>query len=358
MIDLASLKQRDEQLTAELEADRANKKLNPPSFRVKVVKLLWQMAQAAERETDVEDYSWLETAATRWKVTASSVLGDPIPFSLPVPAAERLRPPRTERVWVRPNLEGWITNKAWEIFKRRAISRVYQKSEEEILAETPSTPEDYERDAHTAKIYFGCDVLDGKFDFVRDFSVDSYPLLEGDCWLKEVKEMKAYLYWRARSDLWGEKAATENYLRACLDIRDRTIDPAVKASQTAFEPVGSYLQTGYLRRATDNAWELDPAKTENLIAVKARRVWEITGRTNRTENWLEAESFVREFYSSILPAVTKEDDAALAKIVELLQLGNTAKALDLANCFEAAIAIHFLNASKVRNILGDRKSVV
>ena len=66
MVELAIIKQLDEKMTAELERDRAAKRINPSEFKAKVVKLLIQIAQAADRVTAIEDYSWLDTAATRW----------------------------------------------------------------------------------------------------------------------------------------------------------------------------------------------------------------------------------------------------------------------------------------------------
>lgn len=350
MVELAIIKQLDEKMTAELERDRAAKRINPSEFKAKVVKLLIQIAQAADRVTAIEDYSWLDTAATRWRTTAASVLGDPIPISIPMPAPHRLSPPRSERIWVKSSLDEWIRNKSWEIFKRRAISRYYTKSEEEILAETPSTLEDYERDGYAARIYLASEVLDGRFDFARDFNAESYPLLEGDCWLREVKQLKAYFVWRKQARYW--ETTDTDYDEACSEIRNRALNPAVKSSQTAFECIAAYLQTQYLRCEEEKSWRVDPAKVEDVIKIKARRIWELTGSTDHRSNWHEAEQYVHEFYSNILCAVEVDDEQAIGTIAALLQLGGTTTRVDLANCFEAAIAIHFLNASKLRGALG------
>lgn len=346
-----SIKQQDADLWLDLERNRAAIEREPTEFRAKILKLLLQIATVAERTTALDDYSWLQTAATRWRMTASSVLGVPLPQSLHVPAPQSLYAPRSERVWSKANLDDWLTNKAWEIFRRRAISRYYDKSEEQILAGASSSPEEYASDGYTARIYLACDVLDGKLDFVRDFDAGSYPLLEGDCWLKEVKRTKAYLRWRTRDGSWGEESAVRDYCDACKEIRDRSVDSAGKASHSSFESVNQYLQKKYVRRTDSGTWELQSKAIKDLIAIKAHRIWELTGCANAAENWKKAETFVRSFYRNVIPAVTEEDRKAISEVVNLLQLGDDTNRLDLANCFEAAIAVYFLNAAKLNTLL-------
>jgi hypothetical protein len=351
MIDFENVKQEDAELLEDLEKNRDIIAHSPAAFREKILRLMWKITQVAGLTNCVDDYRWLQAAATRWRKTASSVLGTPLPQIFQVPMPQSLSSPRTEKVWLKSNFDDWLEYKAWEIFRRRAISRYCGKSEEEILAETPSTGEEHEKDWHAARIYLASDVLDGKLDFVRDFDTESYQLLEGDCWLRDVKQVRAFLRSQRHSGRSDEEAAVRDFTDTCSEIRDRAINQEIKASQSAFEIVSRYLQMKYLDRLDQNTWDLKPTGIDDLIETKARRVWELTGNASSTENWTVAETYVREFYLNILPAVSGEDDSSTTKIVDLLQLSNSADRLDLVNCFEAAIVIYFLNASRINGIL-------
>lgn len=359
MSDFATVKRKHLALFDEVVSSSAENATNPDKLKARVEDLLKEMAAVSARVTSMEDYMWLQDAVTEWSVTGSSILNSPIDVKLPPPAQTLAVPSRERKVWSKEALKRWRDKKAFEIYKSRVLAKYYAKSEAEILAQEKSTPEEYAADGHQATIYLGTQVLDGELDFVSDFTRESYFFLEGDCWLQQIREIKAYLRWRDADHEgeikdWGDTEARASYYLACEEIRNRALRVDLKGSQTEFEKVSRYLEERYLvsaKRGSSRVWLLDSRKAHPLIAVKARRLCELTGNPDNTANWFQAEEYARAFYSNIIPAVLTDSDESVKVILDLLHFGDKMTGLDLANCFEAAIAIHFLNAATVERLL-------
>jgi hypothetical protein len=194
------------------------------------------------------------------------------------------------------------------------------------------------------------EVLDGRINFLRRFTKESYKLLEGSCWLDDVRKLKAHLLWQEHDGGWGEEGMCRDYLDACEKIRQKLVDPDVKLSQMASEPILEYIKTEYLSRRPDNTWELNGGKTNILIEIKARRVWQLTRNTDEKKNWNEAEQYTKDFYENIIPAVTG-DAKKIEKVMDALQMRGDLKGPNLVNCFEVAVAIHCVDHGEIRKYL-------
>lgn len=368
MPTLSSIIDEDAQLLEEFVTERPQILRDSNAFYTKVSGLLNDIHTVSSEVSAKDEYTSLEKRFGRWRDICLFVLHMPVTTSLnrPAQALTESRP-----VWTAEALQKWHDDKAWQIFRQRAVEAYYRVSEEHILARHPSNEKEYESDGHAAKIYMGCDVLDGtSFDFVRDFDAASYCMLEGDCWLQEAKNLKAYFRWRRHPA--GD--ANQDYLDACGDLGKR-LREAERSPQTSFQRVVGYLLSRYLtyvapsepRDASESlpaeaggpvpapgSWTLNKASndTRRLIEVKAWLAWKQTGDPNQEANWVRAEKFAEDFYQNIIPAVTLNDETSARTVLRALLTG-AADETDLANCFEAAIAIYFINAAIVGKLLNE-----
>lgn len=342
-IDFVSVKEEERALWQDYTKRELEIVKDPGPFLQDLRALLKKMRAVSANLTAVEDYVWLHEAVRKWRLLSSSSLNTPSEITL-LPPAQPLRPPRGD---AETTPEQWRDRKASELCTRRLLTRYYATSEQEIVRRELEKLSPGERkseelfDWYQAGTYLAEEVLDGRMSFLRRFTPESYKELEGECWLDELRKLKAHRLWRDRGN-WGEDAMRQNYLDACQEIRQKLLDPDAKLSQSASEPILDYIRTSYLQQNKDGLWTLDVAKTHAMIEIKARRLWQLRGWNDERSNWYRAEQYVKDYYENITPAMGG-DRKKIQRVADVLQLEGDAQEPNLVNCFEIAIAIHFLD---------------
>lgn len=175
-----------------------------------------------------------------------------------------------------------------------------------------------------------------------------YKVLE-DTWIESVKQHLAYFaFLNANNKLTQED---ENYYyEGCETIRQYLFNYP-KLPLKDFKIVQDYLNQHYLK---DNKI-IKNDFTEELIAKKARRLYEITGNTNKKENWFRAELYVKMFYENIIPAVTTMNIQNISNILKAFEFSKSKEnRFYFINAFEVAIAIFFLDNEKISKVKGDK----
>jgi hypothetical protein len=256
---------------------------------------------------------------------------------------------------------GTIREHAYYLGQGRMLRRLseqldyLQNHPDQIYTTFPSSLEDEQRDLYQATVYYALDVLRGNKDLVRQFSKSSYCHLEY-AWLDDVKQLSAYLNWIESGGGSGENVSYNNYLKACNELNHMILNPTIKAISNDFSPVKEYLQSRYITIMDGRSdCDCERVHTKELIRRKAQRIWESTGkRDDRTiKNWEIAQQFVNEYYTSIVPAIEKQDEAGrhcVHQVLNALQLGKqNGNRYHIANSFEAALIIYFLDAKKVQD---------
>lgn len=205
----------------------------------------------------------------------------------------------------------------------------------------PSSRVEEDWDWKHANAVISSGILKGTIRFEK-IPKESYQILENQ-WLKYIKCHIAHM----NSQRNGGSAPEENYMKACKDIRRLLVK---KTSMEKFCPVEDYLKEKYL----DGDGKIDLSKDSaiELIKRKANRIWGTeTIPLTQTQNWLNAETYVEMFYESIIPAVKKKD---LEKTLTVLKAFQFSKAPShrflIINCFEAALAIYFLDADIISKL--------
>jgi len=241
--------------------------------------------------------------------------------------------------------------------KSRIIEKFEKKSLEEIMQHYMSTKEEMEKDWHNAEVSIASEILDGKINFAYKIDNNLYSYLE-KIWLRDVKEFKAYLYWKGKGAPYQNNEQMDaDYFEACKKIRQKLIDSNIKAPLDYFSEVKDYLETNYL----DVEGKIDIEKADELIERKARRIWEVRkGIFEKEVNWYIAETYVRMFYENIIPAVMKINQekefvptkCSIAQILKAFQFSkHPENRFLIINCFEAAIAIYFLDPNIIKELL-------
>ena len=207
----------------------------------------------------------------------------------------------------------------------------------------PSTEQDMKNDWYSACTFLVSQLIDSKIINFIQIGPDCYPHLE-EIWLKDVKKLKAYFIWENND----KGSIKRNYYEACKEFRQLLINKK-NASLEDFEKVKTYLETYYL---TNGKIDENKYGTENLINTKANRIWESTGNPDKNENWFRAKLYVNMFYENIIPAVMENDRDKILTILKAFQFSKMPEHRYLIiNCFEAAIAIAFLNKNILQEIL-------
>jgi hypothetical protein len=350
IVDVATVKEQHRGLEEEFSARGPEIMKAPGTFLAKLDKLLRNMREVSAEVTSSEDYVWLQEKVRDWRLLSSSSLNTPKQTTL-LPPKQALRPP-VGRAKLSSEMapDKWRGVKAHELFVRRLVTRHYATTENEIIEQELGKLDQQQRDREQGDdwlqsgLYLAAEVLDGR----RPFACETYRHLEGACWLDELRKLKAYLMWQERGG-WGEVEMRRYYFEGCDQIRQRLVDPDVKLSQTAAEPILEYVRSQYLKRRENGAWELDETRVRNLVEVKARRVWELTPGDD-DNNWYCALKYTRDFYDNIIPAIAG-NGKKIESILDALQLHGHVEGPNLVNCFEMSVAIHCLDHMIVRNLL-------
>jgi len=252
--------------------------------------------------------------------------------------------PRSEGLSAQ-HLELFIRQMAEQLSDIRKMKRLLWEHRQRVehIREWPSTEQEMRDDWNEACSLLALTILEDTDLQIAHLEPASFPHVEA-IWLSDAKRLRAYYIWE--EDDTGTPEG--NYLKACQEIRHALCGRA-SASPEDFQRVRSYLETSYL-----HCGKIDESKapTVELIQRKAYRIWESTGNPDAIANWHRAKSYVRLFYENIVPAVVDEDETAITAVLKAFQYGKAPHAPYLIkNCFEAAIAIEFLNKVKVGKII-------
>ncbi len=281
-----------------------------------------------------------EQSGARWyELTHDRLIG-------PIQESNRpleLRP--TQKTLTDEELRKWLDGTAYYLSRYRRLRKGLNRPLDQFIQEVPSTDAERALDERNAKLLFGCGILDGTIDLANQTSWSLYALLE-DLWLDDIKQLPAYFNWENKGGGWDPERAENNYYQACEYFRLGLADkPEIKRSEKVFGGVRAYLDDHYLR-----AGKLDPNKSlaKTMMEKKAYRIMAATGQTDPDKNWVSAEKYAKLFYDNIIPAV-QENPEKVQMVLEALDLSEASKTRFLIiNCFEAAVAICFLNPNLVK----------
>ena len=304
-------------------------------FLNEVDELLEQITDVSARVTSFDEYGWLNDAAIKWQVVFSSIFNLPRTIRVALPN-KLLPPPPPSKALSEDELGYWIDRNA-EFFAFMRIAKL----------DRLSSPEEQQADARKARVFLASEVLEGRINFASRISPNSYWRLEEE-WLKEVKCLRAYFRWQRRIGGVDPVCEKEDYYEACEYFRQKLVTDQIKASLAEFEKPRQYIEDRYL---TDGKLDRRKPGANLLVARKARRIWETTGETDVTRNWLDAEVYVRMFYESIVPAVMDDDLESVLTVLKAFQYSRAPEnSFRVINCFETALAIYFLNHETIHNL--------
>ena len=333
-----------------LRDDKERKK-----FKARLEDIIAKMEAVSANLSHLDEYEWLSAAVTKWRRVSADVLDSPLKVKLREPSSAMTPAAVPRNDWSEREFENWLEGRANEIYKDRVLTRYYNRSIADILKDSQfgqSRPGEDTLDWRRARSRLGCATLYGEFQFA-EFKPETYHFLQAGCWLSEIKQTAAYFYWLIRRGGWDDGQGKDDWYKACQDIYGNMMAEENKASIVQFENVSRYLEKNYLR-AGKKEDELDPKNAHGLIAAKAERLWEVTGRKAEA-NWADAETYCKSYYEHIIPAVTTAEDGHVRKVVEALQLraGQPADPLreQIIDCFEVCIAAFFLNPRVARRVL-------
>ncbi len=246
---------------------------------------------------------------------------------------------------------GWLKRKAHEISQSRKIAML-EREKLSRLDDYYLDPGAQNQDWFDAFLHLAASVIDGGIR-LPDVGNESYGRLE-EVWLKDAKQLKAYFVWKTR-----DMDADWCYYEACREIRNRLLYRNFQASRADFERPRGYIESRYL---SADGKSLDEGKKacRDLLQAKAYRIWEVTGKVHGAEyNWECARRYVIAFYENIVPAVTDDDPERVRSVIEAFRYSkDPVNRFLVINCFEAALAVYFLNPDTVRRHCGNIDNIL
>jgi hypothetical protein len=127
-------------------------------------------------------------------------------------------------------------------------------------------------------------------------------------------------------------------------------ESGIKAIISEFGATKFYIQEHYLDDEGKLSITIDErSKLFELIKKKAYRIYETTGSNDKNLNWENAKLYVKMFYENIIPAVIDKNEENILKVLKAFQFSITNRFL-IINCFEASIAIYFLDSNIIENL--------
>ncbi len=281
----------------------------------------------------VDEYTWVNQAALQWQSVFSSILDDPRDVRHEIQSLaihKTLLAAVSPKVFSRQDVE----RQAYYLGQNRK-TRELLKNPDLIFQYFPSTPEEQETDWKDACSYLSLDILEGKLDFFSGIQPGLYEALEY-AWLEDIKRYKAYFEWKEHGQ--NQNSDEFYYFQACGRINDRFLDVYSKLPARCFKNIKAYLADRYF---TDGS--IDLGKVRGLIERKAYHLWDKNQDSDPHKNWLLAEQYVREFYGNIMGAIQEQDARNIDSILKFFQENKSSESFyNLINCFEAAIAIYFV----------------
>jgi hypothetical protein len=333
------------------EAGQSGERLRAREFLEEAAAVLAQ-AQRLAREASPDGYRFILDAALKWQVVFSSFTKGPPRMPIwPMPS-------KTE-VQSEEDLPNWFKERArmhWRVRKLYALLRRPDQSIEGLFGMLPSTDLEMVQDWITAALIFAMEVLAGEIHLTRTLRPRSYGNLEGE-WLSDVKRTKAYLMWeRCVLEQQRDRQAwspDDFYFEVCKQLRERLAPGKDKAEPVDFAPIRDYLREHYL----DAVDKLAPHRedSDRLLRAKAHQIFAAGAGQGADADWYHACAYARMFYDNIIPAVEAKSQEERAETTLLvLKAFQYSKAPEnrylIINCFEAAVAIYFLDAEIVQRI--------
>ena len=212
----------------------------------------------------------------------------------------------------------------------------------------PSTDQEMKMDWHNATVHIADNVVTATI-LLSDLAPACFPWIES-VWLSEVKKSIAYFRWVAtREDeavgFWCSKHLRENhYFEACAELRKLLVERRAKDRLDNFQTIRDYLRTNYL----DEFGCLNGEHSDELIATKVKR---LALRVAPPICDIRATEYTKNFYENIIPAVEDSDQEACVAVLQAFQHGGTWPDFpDIINCFEASIAISFLDSRMIQGL--------
>ena len=331
--------------------------------------LIKELSEVSTAVKSVQERAWLNMAASQWQGIASD-LKIPLQIAIGEPARELEPPPLRKDTFSEGQIISQLNLRAYEISRDRATQRERRTRElvqhpefiDEIvkhpsqLLETIARwdlPGESKADWSLAEIGFATDILEGNVGFILKISPKSYKHLQNK-WLEDVKRFKAYLFWEQNDADWSKDLGKTHYYKACRWFHERLGDAALKASPGDFGEVQGFIEAGLLADG-----KLDPRNKPDahaLVQCKAHRLWEDDPQHDKDTNWMEAESYVKEFYENIVPAVMEHERERAFRVLHAIEptrkpTPKNRRWHKIIDCFEATLAVYFLEKSTTDEFL-------
>jgi hypothetical protein len=201
-------------------------------------------------------------------------------------------------------------------------------------------------DRHHAEVYFASEVLSAEISFPHELSPDSYPRLE-HIWLEEVKTIRAYHIWEERGRIWDPLQEKSDYFLESERLIQLLGNPSIKVPPNVFAPIADYIEYYARIRLLDEP----EYQVRNLVARKAQRVASTVCWLRDEEIFGHVVNYVKDFYGNIIPAIIDKEEKAIEAVLRAFVRSQThGSQRPIINCFEAAIAIFFLDATAVQHL--------
>jgi hypothetical protein len=210
----------------------------------------------------------------------------------------------------------------------------------------PSSPEQMDADWRHASIVVATTVMTGRLH-LSDLDAECYPRLEA-VWLDDIRQHIAYFNWiNSREDVgfWSPQDLRQgHYHDACLEVRNLLVDRKVKDRLENFAPVRGYMSERYL----DEFQHFNGEHSASLAELKAAHIGASAAREFAAAL---ATAYSRKFYENAISAVELCDRDACIAVLQALQHGGSLPGLPSPiTCFEAAVAISFLDATTIQGL--------
>jgi len=336
MITFFQLRSHHEALSEELE--RKGSALlpgNPESQKLleRIDELVEEIKEFAANADSYKTFRWAHRIAEQWRYTCSAVFNAPRRIELPAPRQALVAPPSPR----------FGEDEIDFILKRSMRFLDWGKRAHGLSGDSESW--------HIAEVLFALDVLSGKINFSKRIAPRSYHHLESQ-WLSEVKRISAYFIWvDSGNGFVSEKVTEQHYQAACNNLRRYLVEPGIKAACSEFEDAKDYLES-YVLDDDGHIHAQPNGKAEDLVRSKTHRIWQRTRRDDEKRNWHEALMFTRLFYENIIGAVVDRSEEKTRMVLKAFQFSreDSHTGLYVINCFEAALAIYFLDAGIVEKL--------
>lgn len=290
------------------------------------------------------DSIWLGDIYGKWRALYFSLAGESFQPKSKLSALGTseagLRRPRVSKPG---DLQRWLEQTSFDLAVSRARRMVERWSDEQFVRSVLPWDESAV-DWRQAQVCLANELLDGHITFDLLNTVGKYEMLEGEHWLDDLKQLKAYFVWLRRGGGWTPGQSEAHYAEADNLVRIRlTADQP--PSMVEFKDVKAYIESTYLE-VDGTVRTTAPGKAQGLTETKARRLQSL-GNGDNLANWLRAESYVKKFYGNIIRAAVDGDRDAITAVLEAV----SSKDLDgrIVNCFEITVAARFLSSETVQS---------